>query len=80
MRQAYIIKDDKVVTEGAELNVDEVRTFRRMYGMRRLFAGRPSTSLRVLDKHAERDFSAVGRDTCNTACIGPCELPTSICY
>jgi hypothetical protein len=80
MRQAHIIKDDEIVSEGAELDMYEMRTIWRMYRMRRLLSRRPSASLGVLDKHAERDFAAVGRDTCDTACVGPCELPTSICY
>lgn len=76
MRQADIIHDDKVMSEGAELNMYETRTVRRMYRMRRLFARSPSTSLGVLDKDTECDFEAIGRDACNTAGAGPCELPT----
>jgi hypothetical protein len=80
MRQTYIIQDDKVMSEGAELDVDEVRAFWRTYGMRRLLARRPSTSLWILNKHAKCDFLAVGRDACKTACVGPGELPTLNCY
>lgn len=80
MRQTYIIQDDKVMSEGAELDVDEVRAFRRTYGMRRLLARRPSTSLWILNKHAKCDLLAVGRDACKAACIGPGELPTLNCY
>ena len=76
MRQTYIIEDDKVMSEGAELDVYEVRAFWRKYGMRRLLARRPSTRLWILNKHAKCDFLAVGRDACKTACVGPGELPT----
>ena len=76
MRQTYIIQDDKVMSDGAELDVYKARAFWRTYGMRRLLARRPSTSLWILDKHAKRDFQAVGRDACKTACVGPGELPT----
>lgn len=80
MRQTYIVQDDKVMPEGAELDVDEVRAFWRTYGMRRLLARRPSTSLWILNKHAKCYFLAVGRDACKAACIGPGELPTLNCY
>jgi hypothetical protein len=74
--QPYIIHDNKIVSEGTELDMYETRPVGRMYWMRRLFAGRPSTSLGVLNKYAECDFEAVGRDACNTASVGPRELPT----
>ena len=80
VRQAYIIQDDEIMAEGAELDMYEARAFRRKYGMRRVFAGRPSTSLGILNKHAEGDFLAIGRDACDTAGVGPCELPTLKCY
>lgn len=69
MRQTYFIHDNEVVSEGAELDMYETRTVRRMYGMRRLFAGRPSTSLGVLNKNAECDFEAIWRYSCNTASV-----------
>jgi hypothetical protein len=74
--QAYVIHDNKIVSEGAELDMHEARTVRCMYWMRRLFARSPSSSLGVLNKHAKCDFEAIGRDTCNTASVGPRELPT----
>lgn len=76
MRQTHIIHNNEVVSEGTELDMNETRTVRRMYRMRRLFAGRPSTSLGVLDEYAECDFEAIGRYACNTAGVGPSELPT----
>ena len=77
MRQSYIIEDDKVMSEGAKLDVYEVRAFWRKNGMRRLLARRPGTGLWILNKHAKCDFLAVGRDACKTASVGPSELPTS---
>jgi hypothetical protein len=74
--QPYIIHDNKIVSERAELDMYETRPVRRMYWMRRLFARSPSTSLGVLNKHAECDFEAIRRDACNTAGVGPREFPT----
>lgn len=59
MRQTYIVHDNEVVSEGTKLDMHEMRTVRRMYRMRRHFAGRPSTSLGILNKNAECDFMAI---------------------
>jgi hypothetical protein len=80
VRQAYIIQHNKVMAEGAELDMDEARAFRRTNGMRRVLARRPSASLGILDKDTEGDFLTVGRYSCDTAGVGPCELPTLNCY
>lgn len=69
MRQTYIIHDNKIVSESTELDMYETRTVRRMYRMGRLFAGRPSTSLGVLNENTECDFEAVWRYACNTASV-----------
>lgn len=80
MDKPHVIHNSKVVSEGTELNMDKPRAVGRVYWVRRLLAGSPSACLGILDKDAEGDLEAIGRNARNAACIGPGELPTSDCY
>lgn len=69
VHQAHVIHDNKIMPEGAELNMDISRSFGCMYRMGRLLARRPGTSLGILDKYAKCDLEAIWRYSRNATGI-----------